>query len=382
MEKSEVPNSFHRTAAWAWHIVLVALLLSLTGCASRELPPEPPAAVYVSPSTWRQVDFDIESASRTASVAARNYAHGFMAEWMRLLRQRTDDEFIPWYTGYWTQQWLSIKVAWYKLGESNDSAVRQLAAYLQEEYQERVLVAATEEVDPNAVIERATTLYVRLLAEQLQGIPRRYDLPMPLFEQHLQSIQAIAAPTAALPSASLYQLVHREPVIDLPAYAALIDRLRSADGGLGSGPSAGRISPVAERAAERLIDRLAISGGASAAAAALGGVAGMVVSLDATGFGAIAHAQEKPELEAQLRASLNEAHDEMWQRLMEDPGSGVLAAINHIEEQIELSLTNMASDTIRLRPAVGAPTTFGEPATDDQGEPAQALTGDEQAGGG
>lgn len=314
----------------------IALLLATAGCATPERAPGPPP-VQVADDTWLQVDGDIVAASQAAREPARNYAHGFMARWRELVHQRTESDFIPWLTGYWTRQWLAIRVAWYKLndGEGNDPAVRRLAAYLQEQYDGRVLAPVAREIDPAAVRDRTTTLYVRLLGEQLQAIPRRHGVPRDQFDRRLADIPAIAPPSPGAPGASLRELVDADPLARLPAYAALNARIRKAAGEAGTGPSGARISPAAEQASEKMMSRLAVSGGASAAAAAVGGVAGMVISLGAAGFGALAHESERPALEAQLRENLAAALDEQWRTLTEDPASSVMAAVDHIAGQIE-----------------------------------------------
>jgi hypothetical protein len=361
--RQNVSISYYRTLLLTAHSLVVALLLSVLGCATPEPPPERAPAPHVSASTWQQVDDDIAAASRVAWESAENFARGLMDGWMRRVRELGEEDFIPWYTGYWTQQWLSIKVAWYKMGDGgsdgdgdgNDASVRRLAAYLQEEYAERVLEPASEEIDPDVVTEQATNLYVKLLAEQLQGMPRRHGVPRAQFERRLKALSAIAAATPAAPDASLYDLVHSQPVGRLPAYASLLARLHEGRSRVVAGPVAARISPIAERAARKLIDQMAISGGASAAAAAVGGVAGMVLSLGAAGVGAIAHAQEKPALEAQLRATLDSAQTAMWRQLVDDPDTGVLAGIKHIADQIELGLGAATAEPQAFEPAVLAP---------------------------
>ena len=275
-----------------------------------------------------------------------------MESWRDRVHQRTDADFIPWFTGYWTQQWLAVKAAWYKLssGEGMDPAVRQLATYLQDQYNKRVLDPVAKEVDPDVVRVSATTLYIRLLDEQVQGIPRRYGIPPDQFDQRLRNIPAIALAPPATQSASLYQIVHADPIAGLPAFAALIDQVRKDAGGPGAAPSDVRISPAAKRVSEKLVAKLAISGGASAAAAAVGGVAGMVISLGAAGFGVIAHENERSEMEAQLREDLNAAEDDMWFSLMEDPGTGVMAGVNHIAEQIEGRVAKVLAQPVSVEP--------------------------------
>ena len=108
--------------AGRWRLCLLLAVAWLAGCTS-----DPP--VHVSAGTWRQVDQDIAGASRSAEDLARQHALEAMQRWLVLVQRQTDDEFIPWFYGYWTQQWLSFKVSWYKLGaDEDDPTVRRLAA--------------------------------------------------------------------------------------------------------------------------------------------------------------------------------------------------------------------------------------------------------------
>ena len=217
-------------------LVIVAMAVILAGCATPERAPDPPPPVYVPESTWQQVDHEIGAASAAARQPAENYARGSMKAWLARVRQRTEADFIPWYTGYWTQQWLAIKVAWYKMsaGQEKDTAVERLAAYLQEQYQERVLGPVATEIDPDAVRGQATKLYVQLLGEQIQAIPRRYGVPLDQFDRRLKEIPAIVLPPPAAHRASLYQTVHALPINELPAYVALLARIAEEAGAGGS----------------------------------------------------------------------------------------------------------------------------------------------------
>ena len=325
-------------------VLIVAGLLALAGCAS-----DPP--VQIAASTWRQVDRDIAAASRTASEQARAHALQAMQRWMDLVYRQTDDVFIPWFSSYWTQQWLSVKVSWYKLSAEGekDPTVSRLALYLQEQYQDRVLEPVAEETSPEQIMQHATGLYVRQLDQRLQAIGPRHGVPQEQFDQRLKDIPAIAL----APGASLYQLVHADPLERLPAYKALIKRIRTSPGGLGDWSTDPGISSVAQRTSERLVDDLATRGGASAVSALVGGAAGAAISLGVAAFTAAARENERPETEAQLRKNLNAAFDEEWLELMRSPDRGVLAGVHHLSGQIEGGL--VWSTPIRFAPPLPPP---------------------------
>ncbi|MBS1190504.1 MAG: hypothetical protein H6R10_2296 [Rhodocyclaceae bacterium] len=342
---------FFRTAILLLRLLTVSLLVALAGCAAPSRPPEVIPPVQISESTWRQIDSDISSASLAARVAAENYSRGQMENWRRLVSLRTEKYFIPWFTGYWTQQWLTIKLSWYKLRSENgaDSAVKRLAAYLLEQYRNRVLAPVAKEIDPDAVREQAARLYIQVLSRQLQEIPRRYGIPSAQFEGRIKNIPAIALPRPPAHSASLYQIVHAADKVDgLPAYAALMARIREAASGAGSERSETSMSPVAQRASEKLLESLAISGGAGVASTIIGGVAGGVLSLGAAGFGAAAREKERPRTEAQLRECLDTIFKDIWHSLMEDRGIGVMGGVSHMSQQIEGSFTKTLINRIEF----------------------------------
>lgn len=343
-------NLFQGTAMSTLRTLVVALMVALAGCATSDRARAPP--VVVSESTWLRVEWDIVAASQAATGQAKSYAQGSMESWRGFVYQRTDADFIPWFSSYWTQQWLSMKVAWYKLNAGDETGVveNRLALYLQEQYHDRVLEPVAEEIDPDGVMQQATKRYVQFLGQQLQGLPQRYGVPQDQFDRRLQDIPAIVLGSPAAHNASLYQIVHADPLDRLPAYVSLVERIRTASGGAGVGSSATGISSVAKRTSEKLAAELVTSGAASAASAVVGRVAGMAISLGVAGFTAIARANERPEVEAHLRQNLNADFDEEWLDLMRNPATGVLSGVYHISGQIEGSLVRPGTLPVKFEP--------------------------------
>lgn len=329
------------TAVIAWRLPVVLLVLALAGCATpvrvpERVEPEAPL-VDIPEATWRQVDADIGSASLAAAGAARNFARVRMETWKQRVISLSETDFIPWFAGYWTQQWMTARVAWYKLSttDEKETVVTRLATYMQGAFHDRVLAPVAEEVDPEAVRRQATQFYVQGLRVELQAIPARYDLPAALFQRRLATIPVIELAPPPTHDASLQQLLQAGKLDSLPAYAALLEQGRRAAVEAGAGLSTTRISPVALRVSEQLLERLAISGGASAISALVGGVAGSVISLGAASVGIMLHESRRATTEALLRESLAAGVDDIWHSLMDDPFSGVMAGINYLSDQID-----------------------------------------------
>ncbi|TWC20996.1 MULTISPECIES: hypothetical protein [unclassified Pseudomonas] len=318
--------------------LMLAVLIALAGCATTERG-RSANAVTVSQDTWRQVDQQIIAASKSAVGQAEVYARGSMEHWRGLVYERTEAEFIPWFSSYWTQEWMAVRVSWYAAsakGEA-DSASNRLALYLQEQYREQVLEPVAVEIDPEAIRAAATSYYVRLLDQQVRVIAQRQQIPNELMNRRLHGIPAINLGPPAARNASLYEMVHTEPLNTLPAYAALIDHINKA-ATTGAGPSDAVIATVAQRTSEKIEAQFATRGAAGAAAAVAGKAAGALISVGVAGVRAIIHEGERPEMEAQIRKSLSAAFDEAWFKSLKHPLSGVLAPVYYLDEEIEGNL--------------------------------------------
>lgn len=330
--------------------VLAAMLLA--GCAAPVRAPEPPP-VAVSEETWWRIDRDILSAAEAATGPATAFAHKRMEAWRQRVTQRTEADFIPWFSSYWAQQWMTAKVAWYSLNAEpgSEAPTSRLAAYLQAQYHERVLAPVAAEIDPLAVIDQATRLYLFDLGGRLQEIPGRYGVPPVQFRQHLAGIAAIVPTAPGGPGASLQQLLADGELERSPAYVALLRQVRDSGPVAAAGLSKERISPVAARISESMVQRVAISGAASAVSSLVGGVAGSVISLGATGIGMMVHESGRGDVEAELRTVLNASTDEVWLLLMGDAASGVTAGVHRLAVQIDRSLVpSLEQPTMLVRP--------------------------------
>ncbi|MBF6031992.1 hypothetical protein H8F23_01880 [Pseudomonas sp. P155] len=321
--------------------LLVAALLLLAGCAtSAQAPVSAPQAVFVSPQTWQQIDREIVSASQQATEQVKVFARGSMEHWRTRVYQQTEENFIPWFSSYWTQEWLSMKVSWYTInaGGEQDASAKRLAAYLLEQYQERVLAPVAVEIDPDAILGQATAFYAQLMAQQMPLIAQRHGVPVAQLNGRLQKVPAIALGPPPARDASLFQVISTEPLNTLPAYAALIDKIHTDGGAKGIASTDAGMAPVAKRASQRMEAEMAPRGAASAVAAAAGKLAGGLISVGVAGIRAILQANDRPDSEALIRSSLGSTFDKAWLKLLQNPTTGVMAGTLHVSGQVERNL--------------------------------------------
>lgn len=332
-------------------LLCIVLLLALAGCATRPPSVPPPALpAEIAEDVRQQLDRDILVEALGAKAIAASFARRQMERWRQLATDRAETDFIPWFSSYLTQQWLTAKVAWYTLNssEGDTSPEDRLAAYIQEQYYDRVLAPVAREVDPLTLPALATKRFSQELRLRLPPLPARHGLTEAQFDQRIKAIRAIRLAAPQAPSASLYDIVHTDPIDSLPAYDALLHSIQEAGREEGIGLSKTRISPVARRVSEKLLNRLAISGGASAASTLIGGVAGSVLSLGASALGFIWHEAKRQDIEIALRETLGEAMEDMWKILMDSPDSAVTTGVYHLSEQIEGSLPQTFSQPLQL----------------------------------
>lgn len=320
--------------------LIVVIILISAGCTSQKPAPVVVAPVFIAPATWQQVDREIVSASRDATEQAKVFARGSMDHWRTRVYQQTEERFIPWFSSYWTQEWLSMKVSWYALSASGeqDASAKRLADYLLQEYQEQVLAPVAVEIDPDAILGQATDFYIQLLDQQLKVIAQRHGVPIARLNSRTQRIPAIALGPPSSRNASLFQVVSAEPLNTLPAYAALIDEIHKAGGDRGIGSTDAGMTPVARRASQRIEAEMAPRGAASAVAAVAGKLAGALISVGVAGVRAVLQANDRPDSEALIRQTLGTSFDKAWLKLLQNPDSGVMAGTLHMARQIEGSL--------------------------------------------
>ena len=256
------------------------------------------------------------------------------------VREKTDSEFIPWYTGYWAQQWIGLKAGWYELNreEGEPPVADYLVKYIQERYYELVLEPAGVPLDPRLIAVHTAEQYVRMLSEQLQYLPKTHSVSLRSLQQKLELITLIKLHDTRPKRVSLSLLLERTNLTGVEAYDTLLAQTGFSSIQGNAAPDKEPLQVVVEDTVARLVADLPVRAGGSAAALLAGEALGLFISAGVVAWSMNSHEQEKPEIESRLRSALDIGLDQMWDRLMKDPGVGVLFPVNHMRRQIETSL--------------------------------------------
>jgi hypothetical protein len=338
-------NITARRSIFGLHAVcylLVVLIAATSGCIQ---PPTKtvvqPPPYHFQPGALRAINEDIFMASVEARHESEAYARVAMEEWLWRVRQRIEEVFIPWYSSYGIQQWMTAKVVAFKLlyTEGEATPEERLVSYLQEQFYEQVLEPVNSFVNPQTVMEDAAVNYLRELRERLDRLPSEYDVPDAAFRKHLETIPAIVVQVAPPQEASLYEVLQSTDLSALPAYRALRGKVTASSGVANQTASADRLQVVANQAVTRLLDSVALSAGTATASTVVGGYWGIAISAGSAAYAAVEHDHEKPVMEAQLRENLDAALDLMWQDLVENPSGGITAMVHDMSMQIEDAVT-------------------------------------------
>lgn len=328
-------KAFGSVKHYAFSPVLLVLLVTLAACTYRVPSTVPAEPIPPIPARiWREIKEEIWTASSLAYWEAEAFAREGMREWRERVREETENAFIPWYTGYWTRQWIGLKAGWYELGRADGAppVEEYLAGYLRERYSELVLEPAGLVANPQSISEHAAALYIRLVSQQLHCIPKNFPVSPRSLGRELQNISLIRQPGGQMGAVSLLQIFERGDLSGLADYESLLAHE--------SQPSLDdvRLRTVAEDTVARLVAELPVRAGGGAVAAVIGETLGLIVSAAVAAWSAVSHDQQKPEIESQLREALRDGLDQMWETLMDDPELGVLYPIDHMSDQIESSL--------------------------------------------
>lgn len=349
---------FYRAVKWTTLFLLVAAAAALL--AGRYLQPPGSGWAWLDtdrtisvevPVDWRGVDAEIQQVFSEARDKARATARARLDAWHAELMGRVESDFLPWYFGFWNQEWRDLKAAGYLAADwaGFTDAEQAMMADFRDAFATRVMPPAETQLRMEAIARESLTVYLDHAREHLPEIPTEYGVPRDDWQQHLAHIglqlRQADSQDQQVPT-SLKGLV----TVGAVGTTAVLLRGGSAMSRLGA--VTGRLLP---RAGVSAGETALVAGGVRTQVARVGGrqaaktgsrVGGRVLGLAAlVGFlawDAYDYAQTEAELRPKLRERLGAYLKGVSDRMLEDPDSGVLAPVREVEVRVREQLADGA----------------------------------------
>jgi hypothetical protein len=345
----------YRAAKWTALLVLVGLATALV--AGRYLQPPGSGWAWLDedrtltvevPVDWSGVDGAIRRVFGEARDRAEATARARLDAWHAELMGRVAGDFLPWYFGFWNQEWRDLKAAgylaadWAGLGDAEAA----MMADFRDAFATRVMPPAETQLRMEAIARASLTAYLSHAREHLPEIPAEYGVPRDDWQQHLAHIglqlQQASTQDEQVPTTL-------KGLVTFGAAGTTTALLRGGSALRRVGATAGRWTP---RAAAGAGEAALITGGLRTQVARTGGrqaaktstrVGGRVLGLAALAaflaWDAYDYARTEADLRPRLRRRLNAYLEAMRERMLNDTGRGVLAPVREVEARVHDQLT-------------------------------------------
>ncbi len=320
-------------------VVASGLLLSRAGrflgpgTSGKAVPAAPLTVAAPEPIDWSRVDVLVVEAAAKARQHAEQYAQGELDIWTGQMCVRIDEDFLPWYFGYWNQQAIGLKACWqgvkyqlagYVTDGATPSPAERMMQDIQAEFANRVLRPESAQLRLEQITRQAVDLYLADLRGVLRDIQVHYSISPAQWDRYLEGI---AAGTQRVDGNRSVPLSLKAVAGSTTGATVLLTRALA--------KLAARVEArLATSAAEKQIARVAARAGTKVAAQAGGKMLGPIIAVGLIVWDVWDHRCTVSENQPILRGALVEYLSLMKGALLRDPQTGVLAAIHEIETGI------------------------------------------------
>jgi hypothetical protein len=289
------------------------------------------------PHVYSELDKAVEEALDQARAEARDFASSQLDKWDKELRERVDNDFLPWYFSYWNTQIRGAKAIYYGAIHWADSDWPSAAEKNTEEFQlqftNRVLQPHTSQKQLERIQAATLERYLQSLRSLVADIPKRYNVSAADWENYISEISQ---------QSSVIEGGRNVPITLKALYAStaagtvlLAGKIIGAFEGKAL---AGIGSKLGGKIAAKATAKLAAKTGGKVAAKVGGKFLGPIVGVGIIIWDVWDHASTVEENKPILRQSIYSYLDEMKLSLLDDSETGVMSPIDQMEQQFRKSL--------------------------------------------
>ncbi len=146
---------------------------------------------------WSAVDKSVRDVFMKAGAKAEESAKASVREWIKDLRNRAEEDFIPWYFSYWNQQAMALKAIGFHLMKTpaaeglfgkQPKAEDQVASMVEKAFVSHVLQPATAQLKIEAITREAVTVYLDTLNQELKAVQADYSISEQEWDRYLNGV--------------------------------------------------------------------------------------------------------------------------------------------------------------------------------------------------
>jgi hypothetical protein len=301
----------------------------------------PRTQAIVTPNLTDALDKEVAKALEDARNNAREYAAGELDAWEKQLKQRTENDFLPWYFSYWNTQVRGIQALYHGALHWADSdsptAEERLTEEIQKQFTIRVLQPATSQLILERVQRETVERYLGALKNRLAEIPKQFDVSQPVWDQYISDL---SKQTAVVEGGRQVPVTLKVIYTTAAGGGVLLAKQIITVFGKGLGG-------IGTQVAGKMLGK---SGSALLAAKTGGKVAGKfggeflgpIVGVGIIVWDVYDHASTVDENKPILRDSIYKYLDEMKLVLLDDPKTGIMAPIYQMDRHFAESLQTAA----------------------------------------
>ncbi len=331
-----------------WAIVIAIVILPLVGQffihqafnSKDPVVAAVPQEIQVQPSiNWTAVDEAVAVALRDAHQQAETFASVELDQWVNELMERVDPNFLDWYFSYFNQKKIELNSVVveltsgvnYLLNHQAPTPTEKLAQTLtqnfQTEFAKRVLRPQTAQLRLERITQQTVQQYLNQLTLNLEQVPLKYQIPQANWNRYLNDIAiSIQDAEGQISTLSLKVLVGGGAYLAVkPIVAPLLLKVGSKV-----------MANVAGKAGAKIAVKTGAKLTGKMAAGLLDCVAGAGILIWDVWDTYHTAAVEKPI----LKEMIGEYLEQVKGSILDNPETGIMTAIDQIENQLFKSISS------------------------------------------
>ncbi len=283
---------------------------------------------------WEGVNKEIRSSLERSRKSAENRASELLDNWIGRLMKRVDNNFLPWYFGYWTQQKMGLDALlaqiWHWVDSGSPSAAEKITEEVQDEFSSRVLRPQIAQMELERIINSIVAGYSKSLSGDLDKIPVKYQIKRADWERYISDISRMAGNVEA----------SREVSVSLKVLTGagagglflLFRAIKPVISKIGAKLSAKMSTKFASKLATKTGSKVALKSG--------GKFIGSIIAIGIIIWDVWDHYSTKKRALPVLKQNIKDYFTELKFSILRDPGYGIMTVIHKLELKIVNSLGN------------------------------------------